>query len=57
MLCFPMEKIDGRRLKQEVQQALRDQVVRHRKQGKMNKVIAGSWASALSMPALYGRSM
>lgn len=35
-----MEKIDGRRLKQEVQQALRDQVVRLRKQGKMNKDVA-----------------
>jgi transposase len=35
-----MEKIDGRRLKQEVQQALRDQVVRLRRQGKMNKDIA-----------------
>ena len=42
MVCyaFPMEKIDGRRLKQEVQQALRDQVVRLRKQGKMNKDVA-----------------
>ena len=35
-----MEKIDGRKLKQEVQQALRDQVVRLRKQGKMNKDVA-----------------
>jgi transposase len=35
-----MEKIDGRKLKQEVQQALRNQVVRLRKQGKMNKDIA-----------------
>ena len=35
-----MEKIDGRRLKQEVQQALRNQVVRLRRQGKMNKDVA-----------------
>ena len=35
-----MEKIDGRRVKQEVQQALRDQVVRLRRQGKANKDIA-----------------
>lgn len=37
---FLMEKIDARRLKQEVQQALRDQVIRLRKQGKMNKDVA-----------------
>jgi transposase len=37
---FSMEKIDGRKLKQEVQQAVRDQVVRLRKQGKMNKDVA-----------------
>jgi transposase len=35
-----MEKIDGRKLKKEVQQALRDQVVRLRKQGKANKDVA-----------------
>ena len=35
-----MEKIDGRKLKKEVQQALRDQVVRLRKQGKANKAVA-----------------
>jgi transposase len=35
--AFVMEKIDGRKLKQEVQQALRDQVIRLRKQGKKNK--------------------
>lgn len=35
-----MEKIDGRKLKKEVQQALRDQVVRLRKQGKTNKDVA-----------------
>jgi transposase len=35
-----MEKIDGRKVKKEVQQALRDQVVRLRKQGKANKDIA-----------------
>src|SRR5208337_4498037 len=35
-----MEKIDARRVKKEVQQALRDQVVRLRKQGKANKDIA-----------------
>jgi len=37
---FLMEKIDARRLKQEVQQALRDRVIRLRKQGKMNKDVA-----------------
>jgi transposase len=35
-----MEKIDGRKLKKDVQQALRDQVVRLRKQGKANKDVA-----------------
>ena len=35
-----MEKIDARKLKKEVQQALRDQVVRLRKQGKANKDVA-----------------
>ncbi|WP_198017683.1 IS630 family transposase [Syntrophorhabdus aromaticivorans] len=35
-----MEKIDGRTLKQEVQQALRNQVIRLRKQGKKNKDVA-----------------
>jgi len=35
-----MEKIDARTLKQEVQQALRDQVIRLRKQGKRNKDVA-----------------
>jgi transposase len=35
-----MEKIDGRTLKQEVQQALRDQVVRLRRRSKMNKDVA-----------------
>jgi transposase len=35
-----MEKVDTRKLKQEVQQALRDQVIRLRKQGKMNKDVA-----------------
>ena len=35
-----MEKFDGRKAKKEVQQALRDQVVRLRKQGKANKDIA-----------------
>jgi Transposase and inactivated derivatives len=35
-----MEKIDARRLKQEVQQAIRDQVIRLRAQGKMNRDIA-----------------
>jgi len=35
-----MEKIDGRKAKKEVQQALRDQVVRLRKQGKVNKDVA-----------------
>ena len=35
-----MEKIDARKLKQEVQQALRDQVIRLRKQGKKNKDVA-----------------
>lgn len=35
-----MEKIDGRKLKKEVQQALRDQVVLLRKQGKTNKDVA-----------------
>ena len=39
-MLFLMEKIDGRRLKQEVQQALRDQIVRLRRQGKMNKDVA-----------------
>lgn len=36
----PMEKIDARKLKKEVQQALRDQVIRLRKQGKKNKDVA-----------------
>jgi len=35
-----MEKIDARKLKKEVQQALRDQVIRLRKKGRMNKDIA-----------------
>jgi transposase len=35
-----MEKTDGRRLTQEVQQAIRDQVIRLRKQGKKNKDVA-----------------
>jgi transposase len=35
-----MEKIDARRLKQEVQQAIRDQVIRLRREGKMNRDIA-----------------
>jgi transposase len=35
-----MEKIDARKLKKEVQQALRDQVVRLRKRGKANKDVA-----------------
>lgn len=35
-----MEKIDARKMKKEVQQALRDQVVRLRKQGKANKDVA-----------------
>ena len=35
-----MEKIDARKVKKEVQQALRDQVVRLRKQGKANKDVA-----------------
>ena len=35
-----MEKIDRRKVKKEVQQALRDQVVRLRKQGKANKDVA-----------------
>ena len=35
-----MEKIDARTLKQEVQQALREQVIRLRKQGKKGKDIA-----------------
>ena len=35
-----MEKSDARKLKQEVQQVLRDQVIRLRKQGKMNKDVA-----------------
>ena len=39
---FLMEKIDARKLKQEVQQALRDQVIRLRKQGKKNKDVAES---------------
>jgi len=37
---FLMEKIDARKLKKEVQQALRDQVIRLRKQGKKNKDVA-----------------
>ena len=37
---FSMEKIDGRKFKQEVQQALRNQVIRLRKQGKRNKDVA-----------------
>lgn len=35
-----MEKIDGRKFKQEVQQALRNQVIHLRKQGKKNKDVA-----------------
>lgn len=35
-----MEKLDARKLKKEVQQALREQVVRLRKQGKANKDVA-----------------
>jgi len=35
-----MDKIDGLKVKQEVRQALRDQVVRLMKQGKMNKDVA-----------------
>lgn len=35
-----MEKIDARKVKKEVQQALRDQVIRLRKQGKTNKDVA-----------------
>jgi transposase len=35
-----MEKIDARKVKQEVQQALRDQVIRLRKQGKANRDVA-----------------
>jgi transposase len=35
-----MEKIDARKLKQEVQQSLRDQIVYLRKKGEMNKDIA-----------------
>jgi transposase len=35
-----MEKIDARKVKKEVQQALRDQVVRLRNQGKKNKDVA-----------------
>ncbi len=41
MLYFPMEKIDARKLKNEVQQAIRNQVIRLRKQGKKNKDVAG----------------
>jgi transposase len=42
LLCYTlsMEKIDGRKFKQEVQQALRNQVIRLRKQGKKNKDVA-----------------
>ena len=35
-----MEKIDARKVKKEVQQALRDHVVRLRRQGKANKDVA-----------------
>ena len=35
-----MEKFDARKAKKEVQQALRNQVVRLRKQGKANKDVA-----------------
>ncbi len=35
-----MEKIDARKLKNEVQQAIRNQVIRLRKQGKKNKDVA-----------------
>lgn len=35
-----MEKIDARKVRKEVQQALRDQVVRLRRQGKANKDVA-----------------
>jgi transposase len=35
-----MTRIDARRLKQEVQQAIRDQVIRLRKEGRMNRDIA-----------------
>src|SRR4030042_4629101 len=41
-LCYTlfMEKIDLRKLKQEVQQSLRDQIVDLRKKGEMNQDIA-----------------
>jgi len=35
-----MEKVDGRKVTKEVQQALRGQVIRSRKQGKKNKDVA-----------------
>ncbi|NLW34321.1 MAG: hypothetical protein GXY80_02400 [Syntrophorhabdus aromaticivorans] len=37
---FVMEKVDGRKVTKEVQQALRGQVIRSRKQGKKNKDVA-----------------
>jgi transposase len=48
-----MEKIDARTLKKDVQQALRDQIIRLRKQGKKNKEIA----EFLSISAQHASTM
>lgn len=51
-----MEKIDAHKFRKEVQRALRDQVIRIRKQGKANKDVAEFLGMSPSTAVPYGKS-